>query len=31
MYFMECSLPKDITKKLRVVMCKDEDNGVLEL
>ena len=29
MYCMECSLPKDITKKLRVVMCEDEDSGVL--
>jgi hypothetical protein len=32
MYCMECSLPKDITKKLRTVMCEDEsdDEEVLE-
>ena len=30
MYSMECSLPKDISPNLRVVVCEDETKDVLE-
>ena len=30
MYCMKCSLPKDISQSLRVVVCEDEKNDALE-